>query len=306
MTSVASLVVGTGLAQLVSGEINILYLKMALDKENKEKEAPKIIGLNDGDAEKNEKVTVKPGLIPGLINKYRKFLFPAAIALGSLAIAFTAAMFLNSGPKADATETKVEQSSDANSPESPVTGLTPESKQAEIEKAADEEARKGYEIDTAAIMAELDFLNYVPEMEAEENHSKEKSGESSESSNEGITAQDSVDTLNWLEKEMTRLNEAKAEQDRRLASLQAVEAKVDAAMQKITELETSNTSNLARLYDGMRPEQVAKLFENLDDDAIMAILPKMKPANAAKIFAAMPPKRAAKISSMMISILEDK
>jgi len=278
---------------------------MALDKENKEKAAPKIMGLDEGDLGSKESPAAKAGLIPGLLKKYRKFLFPAAIGIGSLAIAFTAASFLNSGSNDTIEESVSEQTLESENTESSMPNLTGESRQQEIENAIDKEANLTYEIDTAAIMAELDFLNIVPEMEAEDKATL-KGETSGESGSDGITAQDSVDTLNWIEKEMARLNAAKAEQEKRLASLQALENKVDAALEKIADLETSNTSNLAKLYDGMRAEQVAKLFENLSDDAIMAIIPKMKAANAAKIFAAMPPKRAAKISTMMISILEDK
>ncbi|RKX18764.1 MAG: magnesium transporter MgtE, partial [Candidatus Zixiibacteriota bacterium] len=70
------------------------------------------------------------------------------------------------------------------------------------------------------------------------------------------------------------------------------------------QVESARITSIARLYDGMRPEQVGKLFENLDDKAVMAILPRMKSANAAKIMAIMPPKRAARISTKMITVME--
>ncbi len=59
-------------------------------------------------------------------------------------------------------------------------------------------------------------------------------------------------------------------------------------------------------YDGMKAQDIAKLFANLSDDVIISLIPRMKPANASKILALLPPKRAARLSTKMITVLEDK
>ena len=158
------------------------------------------------------------------------------------------------------------------------------------EKQLTKEDVTGIEIDTTEIMKELEFLFYTPDMEAGEL---------------GITAEDSIDTLNWIQKEMARLSEVNAEHEKRLRELQELERKIDEAMVKIEQAESTRMVKLARLYDGMKPDEVAKLFANLDDDMIVTLLPRMKPANAAKILGLLPPKRAARISTQMITVLED-
>lgn len=147
------------------------------------------------------------------------------------------------------------------------------------------------EIDSTQIMKELEFLFYTPEMDGEIGSE--------------MTPEDSVDTLSWIQKEMARLAEEKMLLEKQRKELQAMEYKVDQSLVKIQQAESARIINLARLYDGMKPEQVAKLFGSLDDDVIIAILPRMKPANAAKILAVLPPKRAARISTQMITVLED-
>jgi len=276
---------------------------MALSKENKGKEIPKAVGLDDNDPEQNEKAVAKISLL----QKYRKYLMPAAIITGSLAVAISAALFI--GPSKEemeevATDEKPEQAALTKSLTDDLSG---ESKSQEIAKAGGNKLQNTEEIDTALIMAELAFLNYVPDMEAEEDRKKQQvEGTVVDSANSSGTAvSDSADTMNWLAKELAKLEAAKVEEIERIATLKALEQKIDLAIARISQTEASNISNLARLYDGMRPEQVSKLFENLDDEAIMAILPKMKAANAAKILAYMPPKRAAAISTKMITILEE-
>jgi len=146
-------------------------------------------------------------------------------------------------------------------------------------------------IDTQKIMQELNFLFATPESELQDM---------------GFTAQDSIDTLNWLDREMSRLEKEKGEIKQRRRQLENLEKRIDQAMTQINKAESTRIMNLARLYDGMKAQDVAKLFANLSDEIIISILPRMKPANASKILGYLPPKRAAKISTQMITVLEDK
>lgn len=267
---------------------------MAKDKENKDQETPEIVGLDEGDFKDEEQGAPKPGLL----DKYKKYLLPAAIAVGSFVIAIVASKFLAAPAHEVSEELYVEDPEDSNkSEESNVIGLS---------KLTEDGP------DTAAIMAELAFLDYTPEMEAKEKKQKRMAdgsltygtGDGFEGI-AGMTPQDSVDTLNWLDKELAKHDKAKAENAKQMKELKALEYKIDQALIKIEQAESARIINLARLYDGMRPEQVGKLFENLNDKAVMAILPRMKSANAAKIMAIMPPKRAARISTKMITVLEE-
>jgi len=265
---------------------------MAKEKEIKKQNTSEVVGLDDDDIEDGEQEAPKPGLL----DKYKKYLLPASIAIGSFVIAMIGVTFINNSGNEIAEETATEDLEDSKKSVNPIITDQPEF----VEEG----------LDTSAIMAELAFLDYTPEMEAEANRLDQFTDGSPDGEGDGsggiagMTPQDSVDTLNWLDKELAKLDESKANSAKQIKKLKALEYKIDQALIKIEQAESSRIINLARLYDGMRPEQVGKLFENLSDKAIMAILPRMKSANAAKIMAIMPPKRAARISTKMITVLE--
>ncbi len=294
---------------------------MALDKENKEKKSEEIVGLDGGDLKEEGEGNGEEGINKkGLLDKYKKFILPVAIALGAFVISIVGVKFLNAPSHELSEEVSVEDSGHSEvsdnieneklSMDNIKKRNDDESNKQSLENMA-EESSDAFSIDTSAIMDGLAFLDYTPEMEAEDKKQGQMDeGSPSDGNNDGadqytgMTPQDSVDTLNWLAKELTRLDKAKAASASKIKELKALEYKVNLALKKIEQAESARITNLARLYDGMRPEQVGKLFENLDDKAVLAILPRMKSANAAKIMAIMPPKRAAKISTKMITVLE--
>lgn len=146
------------------------------------------------------------------------------------------------------------------------------------------------DIDTASLMKELGFLDFDSAAQAEST---------------SATARDSLDTLNWIQKEMSKLAGEKASIDSQKLVLDSLNTKVTYGLSKIEHAETAGLASIAKLYDSMKPDEVVKLFENLDDSLIVQILPKMKPVNAAKVLALMPPKRAAMISTQLISIAKE-
>jgi len=298
------------------------------------KDEQEIVGLEE-EQNSSSSTPTPPG-------KIKKLLIPVAIGLAAFMLSITASRFLtgNSGhePAADSGETaanNVSGESDESFAEdaAPADGnLTSESpghtsnnvhdeyaskKESVVEAMARMEAeyrllsqQQETTIDTTDIMAELSFLDYVTEQEDGKQKQTDKAADQPDNSPEktsstAMTAQDSVDTLNWLQVEMARLADQEMSISKKRRELDRLEKRVNKAMTKIEQAESARVINLARLYDSMRPEEVAKLFDNLSDDAVMAILPRMKAANAAKILAVMPPKRAARISTKMITVLED-
>ena len=291
---------------------------MALDKENKDEKSDEIVGLDDGDLNEAGEETGNEGANKtGLLAKYKKFLIPAAIALGSFTITIVGIKFMNASSHNQSEEVAVEGSEHSETSENGnlsldnINGHNKDSIRLSAENSAIDEPPEDFSIDTAAIMSDLAFLDYTPEMEAEEEKQQQvkEEAESGGTNKDGshiskMTPQDSVDTLKWFDIELAKLDKAKAGNASKIKELKSLEYKIDQALIKIEQAESARVINLARLYDGMRPEQVGKLFENLDDKAVMAILPRMKSANAAKIMAIMPPKRAARISTKMITVLE--
>jgi flagellar motility protein MotE (MotC chaperone) len=302
--------VGTGLASMFAGKIGLVYSCMAEEKKKAEqaKEPRKELHEEAQKPEKpEEKKTPKVSLLARL-KGLKKFALPALSALGAFAVSSVIYMFvLSDKPSTDGTledssdvavqEVKTEPADQtaAKADKKRLPGRQDASKPRKDaapakEKKFSKEDVDAMEIDTTEIMKELEFLFATPEMDA---------------AALGLTPEDSLDTLNWIQKEMAKLDKARTEQEKRMKELQALEYKIDQCLVKIEQAESTRIAKLARLYDGMKAAEVAKLFANLDDNTILSVLPRMKPANASKILGLIPPKRAARISTRMITVLEN-
>lgn len=311
---------------------------MSDTEELREDSIPEVVGLEDGDLEDEDKPQQ-----PAQTAWYKKYIIPASVGVASLFLAFAAANFFSgSSDKQPGDSSETEAVSKANSvagdstnwldaleaeAEKEVAGGNTEfekrKKQGDFnETMAQMEAeyrlmqqQKQAAFDTADVMEQLDFLNYVHEQEVKENPElageKRSGGKDLRMTSAGISAQDSVDTLNWLDheladldKEQKRIQTLREQLEKEQKQLDAYKKQIDRALARIEQAESARVTKLARLYDSMRPDDVAKLFENLDDKVVLSILPKMKSVNAAKILGIMPPKRAARISTKMITVLD--
>lgn len=64
--------------------------------------------------------------------------------------------------------------------------------------------------------------------------------------------------------------------------------------------EEPQLARLVRVYEKMRPKQVAQVFDSLPDEQTVAMLSKMNDRAAAKVIAAMDPTNAARLSQMLV------
>ncbi len=143
------------------------------------------------------------------------------------------------------------------------------------------------------IMKNLEFLDYDP--------TPEELGEDIEPM---LSSEDSIEQVNWLESEKTRLAEWETKLNARQRELDITDKKVSQKLLKIEQAESAKVSNLAKLYDGMDPRAIAKVMANLDDATVVSILPRMKLKNASAVLSLMPAKRGARLSKKMITIAE--
>ena len=144
------------------------------------------------------------------------------------------------------------------------------------------------------IMDNLAFLDYQPE-------ENEIIAEEEELA---MSAEDSVETMNWLEAEKAALAEREAALVNGERDLKLLDKTVSKKLLTLEQAESSRVNSLAKLYDGMDPRSVAQLMANLDDKTVVSLIPRMKIKNASAVLALMPPKRAAKLSKQMITIAE--
>jgi len=143
------------------------------------------------------------------------------------------------------------------------------------------------------LLASLDALDYVPD-------EKDLTQESV-----GMSVEDSIEAVNWLELEKSKLADHQKELEAREKRLNVLDSKIQQKILVIEQAESVRITKLAKLYDGMEAGAVAKLVANLDDETVVSLLPRMKLKNASAVLSLMPPARAARLSKQMITIAEN-
>jgi flagellar motility protein MotE (MotC chaperone) len=189
--------------------------------------------------------------------------------------------------------------------EPPASTESADAEAVETEPANEEEADSFAMFDEAldSLMAE-DLDRSVMEMVGENlaalDYDPEAEGAGAEKSSD-----DSLASASWLEKEKAALAQKEQELNTRQKELQQLEKKLSQALLEIEQAESARITKLAKLYDGMEPSAVAELMANLDDETVVAILPKMKAKKASAVLQLLPAKRAAELSKRMITIADN-
>ncbi len=119
-----------------------------------------------------------------------------------------------------------------------------------------------------------------------------------------------IEVLNQLSQRRDSLDKRAKDLDTHEALLKVAEQRVD---QKIKEMNTLRTQlqamvnlvgeaqaaqveNLVKIYETMKPDEAAKIFETLDLPVLLGVVQRMKPARTAPIMAKMTPEKAKEIT----------
>jgi len=114
--------------------------------------------------------------------------------------------------------------------------------------------------------------------------------------------EDSLKAVGWLEKQKSELVQRESALAVRRKELEELDRRVSQKVMRLEQSLADRVAGLAKLYDGMEPDAVAKLAENLDDSIVVAIIPRMKQKNASQLLSLLPPQRAAKLSKQIITL----
>jgi flagellar motility protein MotE (MotC chaperone) len=113
-----------------------------------------------------------------------------------------------------------------------------------------------------------------------------------------VTAEDSV--KNWIEQQKKGIQEENTILDVQRRELELLKVEVDNLLKQKKALESERIAKLAKIYDGMKAQEVAAMMNNLDDDTVVAVLLRMSTRNAAKVLGLLNPERAARISNKLM------
>jgi flagellar motility protein MotE (MotC chaperone) len=122
-----------------------------------------------------------------------------------------------------------------------------------------------------------------------------------------------LDVLKQLSDRREQLEKRAHDLDTRESLMKVTEQRVD---QKIKEMETlrlqlqgmistaseaqqAQLDNLVKIYETMKPEDAARIFEKLDMPVLLGVVQKMKPKSTAPIMAKMAPEKAKEITDAL-------
>lgn len=84
------------------------------------------------------------------------------------------------------------------------------------------------------------------------------------------------------------------------ADLEKLKVEVQKLLAARDKADEEKLYNLAKIYDGMDPVQLASVMSGINDSIVVAIIPMMKSQKASKILESMPADRAARISTKLL------
>ena len=96
-----------------------------------------------------------------------------------------------------------------------------------------------------------------------------------------------------LDRQMIIINAARVQ-------LESLRVEIEGNKKVKNEKDERKLDDLAKIYDGMNPVQLAAVMGGMSDSLVVEILPRMKNQKVSKILESMPPERAAVLSAMLL------
>lgn len=95
--------------------------------------------------------------------------------------------------------------------------------------------------------------------------------------------------LSRLEAELTA---QKAELEKRMSGLETTRREISSVLEDRVKADDKKVETLVQMYSNMKPQQAAKVFEEMDEDLAVEIIGRMKKKNAAEIMNIIKPEKA--------------
>ncbi|MFA5041684.1 MAG: hypothetical protein WC464_08645 [Bdellovibrionales bacterium] len=82
----------------------------------------------------------------------------------------------------------------------------------------------------------------------------------------------------------------------KIKEMEVLRGQVQALVNQAGGVQTAQLDNLVKIYETMKPDEAARIFETLDMPVLLGVIQRMKPARTALVMAKMPPDKAKEIT----------
>ena len=102
------------------------------------------------------------------------------------------------------------------------------------------------------------------------------------------------------------LKAAEQRVDEKVAKLKSMETEIGGIVDQKEKESDERMKGLVKIYETMKPREAARIFEELDTQAVLGVLGQMKEQKAAPILAAMDPAKAKTVTAALIARREQQ
>jgi flagellar motility protein MotE (MotC chaperone) len=84
--------------------------------------------------------------------------------------------------------------------------------------------------------------------------------------------------------------------DQKIKEMESLRQQLQSMVNQVSETQAAQQENLVKIYETMKPEEAAKIFETLDMPILLGVVMRMKPKSTAPIMARMAPDKAKELT----------
>lgn len=84
--------------------------------------------------------------------------------------------------------------------------------------------------------------------------------------------------------------------DQKIKEMETLRQQLTSMVNQVSEAQAVQTENLVKIYETMKPDEAARIFETLDMPVLLGVIQRMKPARTAPIMAKMAPEKAKELT----------
>lgn len=84
--------------------------------------------------------------------------------------------------------------------------------------------------------------------------------------------------------------------DQKIKEMDKLRTQLQTMVNQLNEAQATQIDNLVKIYETMKPDEAARIFETLDMPVLLGVIQRMKPARTAPIMAKMAPEKAKELT----------